>query len=149
MTLQATSTQILIKNAAGQVKFNSSDKLLYLKAYQSGTYSMASNASNGWFSTPTMYPTDIIVMKIRFNTLSGNGMPGYVWDWQTVAGSILIHTVPGSESQFIATQQHVLNIGITNGAVIFNKYYLEPSGYPALSNISFTFEYQWYLYHSQ
>ena len=148
MTLQATSTQILVKNAAGQVKFNSSDKLLYLKASQSGTFSMTSDATQGWFFTPTISPTDIIVMKVRFTSTTGNGMPGYVWDWQTVAGSILIHTVPGSQSQAIPTQQHVLNIGISYNVVIFNKYYLGAGGIVFSSNVSFTLEYQWYLYHS-
>lgn len=149
MTLRATSSAIIIRNSVGQTKFNSSDKLLYLRSQHFGTYSMASNASNGWFVTPTISVNDFILMKIRFTSISGNGMPGYTYNWQNVNGSIIIHTVAGSQSSGTNIAQHVLNIGISNGAVILNKYYINSAKMPIVSDVSFTFEYKWYAFNAK
>lgn len=51
MTLNVTANQIQIKNSLGQLKFNSNDKLVYEKYYQSGTVSVASAQVNIPFQT--------------------------------------------------------------------------------------------------
>lgn len=149
MTLQVTTNSIQVKNGAGQVKFSSGDRMLWLAASQTGSYGMDANAgSNGWFVTPDHGSGDLIIMEIMFTggtALSSDLYPGL---WRTANGTHRLTTIPGSNSQLTSVQQHVLNIGVTNGAVIFNRYYINVAGLITASNISFQFDYRWYRYYA-
>jgi hypothetical protein len=74
MTLNITSSQIQIKNSLGQIKFNSSDKLVYLKYSTSGTINI-SGGTEIYVPFQSLDPTsDFYDIQVRFNSSDGNSV---------------------------------------------------------------------------
>jgi hypothetical protein len=146
MSLKITSNQILIQNSAGVTKFSSSDKLLYLKGYQSGSVTMNANDVNTWFATPIGSPSDIILMKIEFTSSNGNLVSSFLGYEMMVAGSIALNTDPGSHAASRDAEQTILNIAIIRGAVIFRKYKVNGIHRIQYDPTYFTLNYKWFQY---
>jgi len=70
MTLSISGSNINITNTNGTVKFNSSDKLLYLKHVQIDTI----NVYNAVVFTPfyALESGDFLILNLRFNSTNGN-----------------------------------------------------------------------------
>lgn len=70
MTLNVTANEIQIKNSFGQLKFTSNNKLLYQKAFQTGTVTVGNAAVTVPFQRLTT--NDFLVMNIILSSSTGN-----------------------------------------------------------------------------
>lgn len=148
MSLKIASNQILIQNSVGVTKFNSSDKMLYLKGYQAGSVTMNAYDVHNWFVTPNSLASDTVLLKVEFTSCNGNIISGFLGYEMMVAGSILLNTISGSYANSIDTEQTILNVGVVRGAVIFRKYKVNGGHRMMASPIYFTLNYKWYQYSS-
>jgi hypothetical protein len=69
MSIIINPSGITIQNRAGQEKFNSSNKLLYQKTYQTG--SVSCSGASVYVSFPRLVAQDFLVLSIRINSASG------------------------------------------------------------------------------
>ena len=72
MTLNVTSSQIQIKNSLGQVKFTSTDKLIYRKHYQTGTVTFT---GYNYTPYPTLATNDFVVLNIVIHSCTAERYP--------------------------------------------------------------------------
>jgi hypothetical protein len=70
MTLNVNPNEIQIKNSLGQVKFTSNNKLVYQRAYQTGTVSLAGTAIEVPFQK--LATNDFLVINILLTSSTGN-----------------------------------------------------------------------------
>jgi len=85
MSLKITSSLIEIQNAAGQVKFTSNNKLVFPRAYKTGTVTIANNIVSVPFET--LGSTEFL--QLTFKLISCNG---------SVGGGILNVEIPANGS---------------------------------------------------
>lgn len=91
MTLTVNSSSIIIKNSAGQTKFTSNDKLVYLKNQQIGTFSFYGN-NLGLIEIPfySMESNDFLYLSLKFNSCTGNAISQELLGrWIPANGSIV------------------------------------------------------------
>lgn len=89
MTLSITGNLIQVKNAQGQVKFTSNEKLVYLRYTQQGNIALT-----GYYEQVLpFYPLEskeFFMLRLRINSCSGNAIdPALYGKWFPANGSIV------------------------------------------------------------
>lgn len=126
MTLNITSSQIQIKNAVGDIKFTSDDKLVYKKYYQTGNAVITGARTVIGFHALS---NDKEFLVVNINIYGCNG------DSRAV-GALINNTIPANGgvvidfdgravSQQAAADTEILGVALVNDQLIFksNRYY--------------------------
>ena len=88
MTLKVTSSQILIDNGAGVAKFNSSDKLTYLKYQKTSTVTVSNvDIYESFYSIGT---NEFMVLSFTINSCTGNVGSGLLGKEIPANGSVIV-----------------------------------------------------------
>lgn len=132
MTLNITSNEIQVKNAQGNIKFTSNNKLVYLKHQKIGTRSFNGFSLNYYIPFYELKPKDFVVLYIKFNACTGNGVPAsLIGNWIPANGSIIINFrgyAAGASGQ-PASETEILGVTATNNSSIdICQYMTGPNG---------------------
>lgn len=89
MTLSINSTTIQVKNAQGQIKFTSDNKLVYLRYTQQGNIAL----TGSFEQVIPFYPLEekeFFMLRLKINSCSGNAIdPTLYGKWFPANGSIV------------------------------------------------------------
>lgn len=90
MTILIDGNSIKIRNSAGQIKFTSDDKLVYLKAQQIGTINFNGTALNVEYPFANSKTNGFTYITIKFNSCTGNALATeLIGKWIPANGSIV------------------------------------------------------------
>lgn len=134
MTLNVTASEIQIKNASGQVKFTSNDKLLYLLRETTGTVPVAGQTILGLNTDPfTQIPLEkrVPIISVKINSCNGSNFPGNLIGTMTPANrTIVVHFAAGATNRVTGRVSPYGNMGTLNVGFAYQPFYESGWNYP-------------------
>jgi hypothetical protein len=126
MSIVVDNTSIKIQNAAGQIKFTSDDKLVYLKAQQIGTINFYGSAINYKYPFSNSVSNAFTYISIKFNSCTGNALAAeLIGKWIPANGSIItnIKAYGAGASGQPGVETSVLGLAVSsNNTLVFMQY---------------------------
>lgn len=90
MTILIDNNIIQVRNSAGQIKFTSNDKLVYLKAQQIGTINFNGGTLNAQYPFANSQSSGFTYISIKFNSCNGNALAAeLIGKWIPANGTIV------------------------------------------------------------
>lgn len=148
MTLLITGSTINIQNTNGTTKFTSADKLVYLKASNSGTCTISPSQPTVVmpFGASITSEKDFFMMYIKFNSCTGNGVVSSTINllnkYLPANGSIFINFKAYRDFHYIVTESEILTLGLVGSNIYFkgvfgDRYNKVSQGIEHTSNITY------------
>jgi hypothetical protein len=146
MSLKITSSLVEIQNSAGQVKFTSNNKLVYLRHLREDTI----NYNGSFTSVPfvTMSTNDFLIMSIKIISSSGNvqGNTGLAGIEVPANGSILTYVYGRASGNTGICDLEYLGINVCGSNLHINSLRFNSDETFAVGSISSTIKYRARLY---
>lgn len=119
MTLNINANTISIKNAAGATKFTSDNKLVYQKAYQTGSVSCGPSRVDVPFSS--MGENDFVVISIKITSATGQAdLTSLLINKEIPAnGGVIVDFYGRNVSNQAAVDSEILGVDVSEGALSF------------------------------
>jgi len=128
MTLQTTSSQILIRNSAGTTKFTSDNKLVYAKFSKTGSVTI----SNATVKVPfaRVGSNDFVVVTATIDSSTGNvnGNTGVAGKKIPANGSILTHVDGRASGNSGICDIEFIGVMPCGDSLVFNGLYFDYLG---------------------
>lgn len=133
MSLQITSSSINIKNSNGVTKFTSNDKLVYLRYERLFTHTATgAGAGRTAYSFYPLYPNEFTVMRVKFNSCSGNGVPAsIIGTWIPFNAPLITNCnifAGGAQGEPEVILSYIQGVATNSGEIWFNEYALQGGG---------------------
>jgi hypothetical protein len=148
MTLSITGSNILIQNTNGTTKFTSADKLVYLKAANTGTFTISPSAPTVImpFGASITSEKDFFMMNIKFNSCTGNGVVSSTINllnrYLPANGAVFINFHAFRNFHYMDAESEILTSGLVGSNIYFkgafsNIYDSVTQGIEHTSNITY------------
>lgn len=148
MTLNITSSQISILNASGQEKFNSSQSLVFRKAYYSAT-GLAIGASNPLRiinGITALGAGDFAVFYVTITAGNGNGSSALLNIKQPASGSVFLHQEITTTNSTSAVDFEYLSCAVDGTQLKFKTTRINFDGISITPLKTATITYELYVY---
>lgn len=148
MTLNITSSQIKILNASGAEKFNSSQSLVFRKAYYSG-FGLPVGANYPLFVVNNITPLvagDFPVFYITITAGTGNGAQALLNIKQPASGSVFLHQNIVTSNSTSTVEFEYFSCMVVGSQIRFKSTRINHDGTVEAPNTIATLKYELYVY---
>jgi hypothetical protein len=144
MSLSTSPSLIEIKNSSNVTKFNSSNKLIFLKAYQSGTVTLA--GSDLWIPFTTLGSSEFLQLNVTPTWTDGNGLSDLLNNSIPANGTLLTNFYGRNFESTAGGDSDYMGINIISNYLVFRAGKINALNRHSSSTITTVMDYKAYIY---
>lgn len=144
MSLSTSPNLIEIKNSSNVTKFTSNNKLIFLKAYQSGTVTLA--GSDLWVPFTTLGTSEFLQLSITPTYTDGNGLIDLLNNSIPANGTLLTDFYGRNFESTAGGDTDYMGVSIISNYLVFRAGKINALNRHSPSTITTTMVYKAYIY---
>ena len=131
MTILVSGNKISVRNATGQVKFTSDDKLLYPRYSKTGTVNLGTGSASTSVSFTSLGANEFLYITTKFTACSGNIMSNFLNQAVPANNAIITHHygyyLSNSSNCILhnraVAEQEVVTVHLAGSSLLFGGYF--------------------------